>query len=146
MKKLFLLFVFIVPVLAFVSCDFAPAASAQTEFRTLFNDSINDIAATDSTISYPIRGNSPWSINVNTIGTITGTGGNFFIMESNDGINWTLLCAPDKSGDSSCDTIKTAIAFRLSGTTFPGKYLGLKITKGTCKGKLKASFSMKKPD
>ena len=42
--------------------------------------------------------------------------------------------------------VKTGTAFRLTGSTFPAKYLGVKITKGTCSGKLKVQYSMKRPD
>lgn len=148
MKKFICLFLLIVPIFIFESCEFSPAgtAGAQTEFRTLYHDSINDIAGTDTTIYWPVRGNSPWTVNVNATGTITGNGGRIYIMESIDGTYWTHLCTPDTSGNLWCDTVKTGTQVRLSGTYFPAKYVGVKLTKGTCKGKIKVQYSMKKPD
>jgi hypothetical protein len=143
MKKFLCLFLLIVPILIFCGCNPVPQAAAQSYHITVFNDSVNDIPSTDTTLSYPIRYNMDWTMNVNAVGTITGTGGRIYIMESNDGTNWTHLC---DCTTVYCDTIKTATAYRVSGVSFPGRYVGLKITKGTVSGIVKATFSMKKRD
>lgn len=144
MKKLFLLLFLIVPLTAIVGCDPVPAAQAQHQFGTMYHDSINDISGTDTTVYVVVRYNWDWTVNINATGTITGTGGKITVMESIDGTYYTKLCTD--STTAWCDTIKTGTNYRFSGTSFPARYLAVKITKGTCKGKLKVQYSMKRPN
>ncbi len=122
------------------------SATAQTEYKILYNDSINDIAGTDTTIYHPVRGNSSYIVQAFATGTITGTGGKIYLLESIDGINSTYICRTVDTINigTYCDTITTGTAFRYYTDNFPAKYIGIKLQKGTCRGKIKVLYHMKK--
>jgi hypothetical protein len=146
MKNLFaFILVLFIATFATTICN-TNTANAQQEFKILYNDSINDIPGTDTTIIYPVRGNSSYIVQAFATGTITGTGGRIYLMESIDGLYFTKICRTVDSLNlgTYCDTIATGTEFRYFTTNFPAKYLGIKLTKGTCKGKIKVLYSMKK--
>jgi hypothetical protein len=146
MKRNFFLIKSLIMLFAFTTIC-SPLVQAQRPEQQKFctNDSINKISGTDTTFYAILKMNSNWSLLVST-STITGTGGKVQIVVSHDGSTWFNYPDTNSVNVLFYDTIASNNRHVYTDLHCPYNYLGVKITKGTCKGKYSCSFVMKKPE
>ena len=148
---------FIYALILIVSTLLVNQTQSQAQRSELYvlanNDSINDIANASDTLYHDVETSGVWSLTAST-GTITGSGGSFQIIGSNDGTTWfnypnhytIIYNASDSTvynttyGQLYTDTIASNNRYTYYDTFFPYRYVGVKTTKGTCNGKRKLVF------